>query len=397
MSDLLADIPGALMLRKKHSGVPLIIVFSSVNSNGFSFFKTLKALPYAKLFIRDPEDCWFQRGITPEVNSPDRLAGHLRAMIAKLRPGRIITTGASMGGYAALLFGHLLRAQAVFAMSPQTIIDRGLPHTPAEDFTGAPYFDLAPLVRIQNRHRPATHVLFGADDLADVWNAGRLTRRAGDARYAIAGRDHLASNFVATNGDLVRALTALAEGQPVELAAPLDDRCETPRTQAILDRLVRSLFLEAPDLEPELWVERLKRLHPNWSVPFEASTSLARRLGDLSAASQAAGRAAALSPLSITLHTNHAELLTLLAREADAMRAFEACLEIRPGHYAALCGLAILRARANDQGGALALLDQAIERRPRVARAVRLRELIATGEIPPLSPRAVPGEVAYPV
>ncbi|MBU8547287.1 MULTISPECIES: tetratricopeptide repeat protein [Roseomonadaceae] len=376
------NIPDALEVREFSPGAPVIIAFTSVNSNGFSFYKNLEKLPFSRVYVRDPFDCWFQRGVGKGVDSPEALVEHLSRVLARLRPLRRVTMGSSMGGYAALLFGHLLRVDSVFAMSPQTIIDRRLPHTPSEDFSDRPYFDLAPLLRIKNRHRPATHILFGSDDIVDVWNATRVVTMPEDGQYPVAGRDHLASTLIAGNGDLAAALTGLATGRPFKISAPLDHRCEVPRIKSIIDRLTRALFLDEKDLEPQEWAERLRRIEPGWAVPHDVLAVLAKRRSDLATAEISASRAAALAPHSITLQTSHAELLMRLGREEEATDAFERCLKIRPKHYAALCALGMLRARAGDRDRAMGHLDLAISIRPRLARAVALKEAIVSGKRP---------------
>jgi len=385
MKKISHDVENALSIIDAGNGAPVVVVFSSVNSNGFSFFKSLEGLPFSKIFVRDPFDQWFQRGISADLGSLDILSSHLRSAIRMLRPCRLITMGASMGGYGALLFGYMLRANAVFAMSPQTIIDPRLPHTPTENFAGTPYFDLAPLLRVKNRHRPSTHILFGSDDIVDVWNACRLVALPGDTLYPIAGRDHLASNLIASNGDLVRVITALCEAREIELTAPLDRRCEQPRTKAIIDRLVRALYLEEAGLEPEEWAERLRRIEPEWSVPHDVISMLARRKGDLLTAEKAAGQAVAFAPQSITLQTTHADILLRLGREAEAIAAYARCLVIRPKHYAALCALGGLLGRAGKIQEALERLDAAIAIRPRLTRAHTLKAAITRGEAPKMS------------
>ena len=374
------DIPGALEVREFAPGAPVVIAFTSVNSNGFSFYKNLEKMPISRIYVRDPFDQWFQKGIGNNIRSPEELAQYLGRVLTGLKPKRRLTMGSSMGGYGALLFGHLLRVDAVFAMSPQTIIDPRLPHTPTENFSDRPYFDLAPLLRTKNRHRPATHILFGSDDIVDIWNATRVAVMPGDVQYPVAGRDHLASNLIAGNGDLAMALEGLAQGNDFTLTAELDRRCEAPRVKAILDRLTRALYLAEPDLEPDVWVGRLLRLEPDWAVPHDVAAMLATRQGDVVAAERAAGKAAMLAPLSITLQTSHAQLLMRLGREAEAVAAFERCLKIRPKHYAALCALGILRARAGDHARGLAHIDAAIAIRPRLARARSLRAAIVEGQ-----------------
>jgi hypothetical protein len=51
----------------------------------------------------------------------DSLITHIRNFINMIKPTKIITYGASSGGFAALLFGIILHSDCIIACSPQTI------------------------------------------------------------------------------------------------------------------------------------------------------------------------------------------------------------------------------------------------------------------------------------
>ena len=68
------------------------------------------------LNVRD-NDC-YQRGIPGLTGTIEETAHWLQRAIDHSRPNTVRTIGGSMGGYAALLFGHLLSADAVYCTGP---------------------------------------------------------------------------------------------------------------------------------------------------------------------------------------------------------------------------------------------------------------------------------------
>jgi hypothetical protein len=89
----------------------------------FEFFNILsRSAPAKKIFVRDHRQAWYHRGVRGLGNDVDAVAGSLRHRIDAIRPAKLVTIGTSAGGYAALLFGHLLGATEAHAFSPQTFI-----------------------------------------------------------------------------------------------------------------------------------------------------------------------------------------------------------------------------------------------------------------------------------
>lgn len=88
----------------------------------FEFDGLTGGLADHRILLRDHERCWYEcgaRGIGP---TPGDVEAYLRDRIAATGAQRVVFTGASAGGYAALRFGEALGVYAVHAFAPQTFI-----------------------------------------------------------------------------------------------------------------------------------------------------------------------------------------------------------------------------------------------------------------------------------
>ena len=105
----------------------LLVSFSGLKRNarkvpGFSLRGTLVGLAVKKLYLRDLDKAWFLRGLRGVTSSVEETAEFLRAEMAAAGASRMILTGYSLGGFAALLYGAMSAANEVHAISPQTFI-----------------------------------------------------------------------------------------------------------------------------------------------------------------------------------------------------------------------------------------------------------------------------------
>ncbi|MFD1330642.1 hypothetical protein ACFQ4O_01355 [Methylopila musalis] len=376
LSDL--EILNALEIQD-HGSSELIIVFSSVNSNGFSFYKSFDGNDASKIFLRDPFDQWYQKGINEQIGSVHALADRIKEIKNHLSAKRVVCVGSSMGGYAALLFGSLIRADAVFACSPQTVLDIRLPHTPSVSYDAEEFFDLQPLLWKKQRHRPQVHILYGSDDIVDIWNAKRARRLDGDGRYPVAGQDHLAAAAAVASGDFASTVKALCVGAPVDISLPLDKGVEDPDVEKLVDKIVDAMYFNVNFKKVAIFAERLSDIRPNWAVPLNVLSVAYAKTGNLPDAVAAAELASSLAPKSITLATEAASLLLKVKRYDDAKIAFEKCLKLRSKHYAAFCGLGLVYAAKGEREQAEAMYLKAIDVRPRLQRARSLLDRLREG------------------
>lgn len=86
----------------------------------FEWYKTRLNIAYKHIFLRDIHKQWYVNGISKTHDSIDATAVLLRELTHGYRT---IWIGSSAGGYAATLFGNLLKGERVFSFNGQMEIE----------------------------------------------------------------------------------------------------------------------------------------------------------------------------------------------------------------------------------------------------------------------------------
>lgn len=90
----------------------------------FEFFNLTKDIDTKKIYVRDLSLAWYHKGLPGIAKNIDGVAKYLGGLVKKSGAKKVIVVGNSAGGYAALLFGHLIDADVVLAFAPQTFISQ---------------------------------------------------------------------------------------------------------------------------------------------------------------------------------------------------------------------------------------------------------------------------------
>lgn len=126
-NDLLENSKQGILIDKSNKK-NLLVSFGGVNQGlgvpVFEFFNSLKDLNCDKIFIRDFNQMWYQKGVDDNINSTDKIKKYLEFQIQNNNYDEICFIGNSMGGYAAILFGTLLDVNNIICFAPQTFIDK---------------------------------------------------------------------------------------------------------------------------------------------------------------------------------------------------------------------------------------------------------------------------------
>jgi hypothetical protein len=113
-----------------HDSRTLIVAFGGMAGQlgmpPFEFFKATGDIPVKRLFVRDLHQAWYHRGIPGYGSTLESTATALGELLADHDVERLVVTGNSAGGYAALAFGTLLGADTVLCFAPQTVLDLDL-------------------------------------------------------------------------------------------------------------------------------------------------------------------------------------------------------------------------------------------------------------------------------
>lgn len=90
----------------------------------FEFLSTLNQWfpQYDKTFFVDIQHCWYHKGLHALSTNIEETKTYLETLFRPYQ--KVVIMGNSAGGYAAILFGSLLKVAHVIAFVPQTILTR---------------------------------------------------------------------------------------------------------------------------------------------------------------------------------------------------------------------------------------------------------------------------------
>ncbi len=373
------SIDETLMVKRagRADTVRVAVVFSSLNANGFSFYNLFEQFgeKLHRIYIRDPHDQWYDRGISDTLTSWADVSQAIQKEIDALGATEVLTFGASMGAYACIRFAREVDAAACIALSPQTLLDRRLPHTPREPVQDANR-DLGQML---GSWRPqCTAVFFGAADFVDVYNVLRVGWQ-GAHLYPVADQDHLVSQFLLSKKVMYALIKDFVEEGLFSGAKrlhskgiSLDRNCFDTVQYQLIARVVEGYYLDAP-WDVLACLRALKALN-TWADGYHIEARILARMGAFEQAGKAAQRAVRLAPKSVTISDAYADIMAKSGDTEAAIEGYRRSLRLRSKHYGALCRLGELLHRMGETAEAEALLHQAVQIRPRLKRAFSIAE-----------------------
>jgi len=87
-----------------------------VEKNKYEWFGTRVPYAYKHIFIRDIQKQWYLTGVNSTIDTPEKLLDFLRV---ETDGYKVVALGSSAGGFAAVLYGALLKAQLVLSFNGQ--------------------------------------------------------------------------------------------------------------------------------------------------------------------------------------------------------------------------------------------------------------------------------------
>ena len=108
----------------------LIVIFASdgflINEiPSFNFYNILSEnKSYDKLFLRDMKRNYYMDGLGKTTKNFYETISFIKTTISKKKYKNVFSLGSSSGGFAAILFGNILKFRKVLAFNPQTVLSK---------------------------------------------------------------------------------------------------------------------------------------------------------------------------------------------------------------------------------------------------------------------------------
>lgn len=193
--------------------------------------------PHWRLHLKGPHHGFYQRGIPGLANSIDETATWIEKVVRAVKPTRLRFFGFGTAAYAAILFGHLLAADAIYAFAPEIVL-------------GIPQY------RSARRYKPGFHPIHR--DLRPYLRG--LADRLAIVYPAYEPMDFRMLQWVREAG--VGNVALAADFHPAGLSARLDLMLSAEETPLPAERIVRFVHPEPYDAAA---TERVATAYESWA------------------------------------------------------------------------------------------------------------------------------------
>jgi len=165
------------------------------------------------LFLKDFQQCWYQRGLLGISNDVEETVEYIRGELP-LNQKYVCTVGTSAGGYAAILFGVLLGVDKVIAFGPQTIVNKNIfnrfksADSREQDLSslwGTRFLDLIQVLE-STEYNGEIHVHFAEDHPKDRKAAERISSFPTVRLHSHPSGSHNIAGWLKRNGKLDEVL-----------------------------------------------------------------------------------------------------------------------------------------------------------------------------------------------
>jgi acetyl esterase/lipase len=213
------------------SGAPVVLIVFAGTAGAFGgipvieFFNLVSDIPAYKIFLRDPEALWYQNGIPGIGNSVHDIVVYLKNQCELMGAKRVVTVGNSAGGYAAILFGVLIKADEIHAFSPKTRLlfesdfrDPELLRLLHQKIkTDESSLDLRKFLLQRSGYSATIQVYYAQHEATDARHALRLAGLPKVRLFKYPWAEHGLVRVVKKHGELKRLLSRAVANRPYSL------------------------------------------------------------------------------------------------------------------------------------------------------------------------------------
>lgn len=345
-------------------GRPLALLFADSERRPRHPFAALPVSACNRIFVRPAGKVWYHDGVPGLGTSIEETAASLRQIVDALQPSYLVAMGASMGGYAAVVFGSLLQADRILALS--TELQLGLPGSRSGKDLKAPprkFGDLLP--HLQDRKPGSVWLVATEAEIIELSGAVRAAALPAVHAVAVRHTSHMTTRaFDGEPWSILLQAAIVPQAEMPELPDAGDLLNDRPAIDAAFE--AHALLLAKRGAEAGCHAAQAVERRPDWALAQHLHGRALTLLGRDTEGEAAAGRAASLDPSQPLFLHHHGLALERLGRFAEAADAQRAAIDRGdPGPWAHH-HLGVALKRCGDAAGAEAAHRAASAMRPKV-------------------------------
>ena len=193
----------------------LLVIFSSLDTKSpkFTFWKMAQSLECNCLFFNSPMTHWYRTGIIGIPNGIKGTCEKIADIRKNLNIEEMIFFGVSMGGYGAILYGSLTKADHVIVFSVEPLL--GLPGGKTE-VTRNHLQPIYPDLRVLDI--PKTTLIYGEMDIPDSIGAFLLSQSCKNIKiFRLPYAEHDVANSLNYRNELKPLLESLINNESINI------------------------------------------------------------------------------------------------------------------------------------------------------------------------------------
>jgi hypothetical protein len=350
------------------------VVFSSIDikPGSYMFWRVMNGLPGTKIFINDEDNGWYVHGIPTLGDTVQDASKALLKIINEIKSEEVLFIGPSMGGYAAMLYGSILKPLLV-GVSVKCLSFGGefllysretRSGTLAKKEPNPIYTDIRPL--LDSSGLSVIHII-GDSDINDVYQASLISKIKTIKIISLKNAPHAVSTYIGKNYNLIEFIRQLSNGSII-MDLDKSNVCDNPLFGVNLYEGHLALLDGRKD-------EALKYLQT--AVEICKDHAIARHkygiallgLNFIDEALLQQNKALYLDPSLANAHYHLGIINTKLGKNNEALKCYNACINLNNKHSQSKLAMASYYFKMKKILLARKLLQEIIELEPKNNRA----------------------------
>lgn len=324
---------GGLISVKNRSAERTVVCFSGpVAGDRYHFYRSFDDADVNVVFVKESVAGWFQYGL-PGADGYKGLKDFLSSLISSIGGKELYCFGASMGGYAALLYGSLLNAKRVLTFGPRTYVHPTyITNSKLVERNGIneDIQKIFPLIKDYVSSGGEIINVCGSDEWLDLFHVARLEKLASVRNLTVPNAGHNVGAWLKEQGELNHFMVdSLLTGDTSSLDPIQNYHLNIINLRNSIVGFVKKYNNKNLLLAYQV-IKEILDSYPVWDVALQKASLVATDLGMYDEALLYSDKQKLLNPSLLKGFFTRGRLMVCLGNWPEAIECLLATLNARP-------------------------------------------------------------------